>query len=108
MKKINYKPILKFILYILIISTLQAIINLIITLPNTINTVISLTSVCLYIFINNIKIGKTLTDKAYKVGFINGISTILILLILNIITLNFKFTLSTLIYYFIISINVRI
>ena len=73
MKKINYKPILKFILYIIIITSIQSILNLIITIPNTINTFISLILISLYILINNINIGKTITDKAYKTGFINGL-----------------------------------
>ena len=88
MKKINYKPILKFILYIIIITSIQSILNLIITIPNTINTFISLILINLYILINNINIGKTITDKAYKTGFINGLTTILTLTILNIITFN--------------------
>ena len=57
----------------------------IITIPNTINTFISLILINLYIFINNINIGKTITDKAYKTVFINGLTTILTLTILNII-----------------------
>ena len=102
MKKINYKPILKFILYIIIITSIQSILNLIITIPNTINTFISLILINLYIFINNINIGKTITDKTYKTGFINGLTTILTLIILNIITFNFKINLTTIIYYLII------
>lgn len=102
MKKINYKPILKFILYIIIITSIQSILNLIITIPNTINTLISLILICLYILINNINIGKTITDKAYKTGFINGLTTIIILTILNIITFNFKINLTTILYYLII------
>ena len=102
MKKINYKPILKFILYIIIITSIQSILNLIITIPNTINTFISLILINLYIFINNINIGKTITDKANKTGFINGLTTILTLTTLNIITFNLKINLTTIIYYLII------
>ena len=98
----NYKPTLKFILYITIITSIQTILNLIFNINNTINTFISLSLILIYILISNIKNGKNIKDKAYKYGFINGLITILTLFILSIITFSFSFNLKTIIYYLLI------
>ena len=89
----NYKPTLKFILYITIITSIQTILNLIFNINNTINTFISLSLILIYILISNIKNGKNIKDKAYKCGFIKGLITILTLFILSIITFSFTFNL---------------
>ena len=98
----NYKSVLKLTIYILIITTFQSILNLIFNINNVINSFISLTLLCSYILITNIYTGKTLTDKAYKTGFKNGLITIGTLLILSLLSFSFTFNLETLLYYLII------
>lgn len=98
----KYKNIYKLIIYILIISSIQTILNLIFNINNTINTFISLSLILIYTLISNIKNGKNIKDKAYKYGFINGLITIITLFILSIITFSFTFNLKTIIYYLLI------
>lgn len=98
----KYKDIIKLIIFIIILTTLLTITNLIFNINSTLNSFISLISISLYILITNINIGKNITDKAYKIGFINGLKIILILIILNILTLNFSLSLTTIFYYIIL------
>lgn len=98
----NYKQYLKLIIYILLISSLQAILNIIINIPNNINQFISLILLGLYIFISNIKIGKQLEDRAYIYGIKNGLITTLTLILLSIITFTFTINFKTILYYLII------
>mgnify|MGYP003319562409 CR=1 FL=1 len=103
MKLINkHIDIIKLIIYILLLTTLLTIFNLIFNINNTLNSFISLILISLYIFISNINNGKKITDKAYKVGLKRGIKTIIILFILNLLTFNIYFKLTTLYYYLII------
>ena len=99
-KKYNY--IYKFMLYILIICTIQTIINLILKINTTTNQLISLISIILYIFTTSIIDGKKTTKKAYKQGLKMGLIYILILYILGIPFLVFKINLKKLIYFLII------
>jgi hypothetical protein len=52
--------------------------------------------------VRNIYTGKTLTDKAYKTGFTNGLITVGTLLILSLLSFSFTFNLQTALYYLII------
>lgn len=98
----KYKQYLKLIIYIIIISSLQATINIIINIPNSINQLLSLILLGTYLLITNLNIGKRLDDKAYKRGLKNGLITSLILLTLSIITFTFSFNIKTILYYLIL------
>lgn len=100
LKKYDY--IYKFILFIIFLTTIETIINLIIPLPTTINKIIILVSLTIYIFITNIKRGKKIEKKAYLEGLKIGLSYIITLYILGIPFTLFKLPLKRLIYYLII------
>lgn len=98
----NYKQYLKLIIYILLISSFQAILNIVINIPNSINQLLSLILLGTYLFISNLNIGKRLDDKAYIHGIKNGLITTLTLILLSIITFTFTFNFKTILYYLII------
>lgn len=100
LKKYNYIP--KFILFILILNIIITIINLLIPLKNTINQIITLTSLSLFILITGINKGKITTEKAYKKGLIQGLIYVLVLYILGCFTLSFTIPLKKLILYIIV------
>lgn len=98
----KYKYIYKFIIFILILTIIETFINLIFYLNNTLNQLITLTSITIYIFITNIKKGKQIEKKAYLEGLKIGIIYIITLYILGLPFLQFKIPLKRLIYYVII------
>lgn len=93
------KNIINFMLFIIILTTILTIFNIIFPIQNNINKIISFSGVLLYTFILGLKTGKETESKGYKIGFKLGISNIIILYILSCITLTFKLPLSKIIYY---------
>lgn len=103
MKLLNkYNHIIKFIIFILLLTTIETIINLIIPLNIKTNQIISLLSILVYSFLTGYKKGKTIDKKAYKEGFKIGLTNIIILYVLGIFTLSFKINIKRIIYYLII------
>lgn len=103
MKLLNKNShIIKFIIFILSLTTIETIINLIVPLSTKTNQIISLICILVYSFITGYKKGQTSDKKAYKEGFKLGLTNIIILYILGIFTLSFKINLKRIIYYIII------
>ncbi len=100
LKKHSY--IYKFILFILIITTIQTFINLIFPINKKTNQLISLIIILIYSLFSGIKKGLRSNEKAYLQGLKLGSINILILYILSIITLDFRITIKRILYYLII------
>ena len=98
----KYKYIYKFIIFILLLTIIETLLNLILPLSNTINQLITLITITIYIFITNIKKGKQIEQKAYLEGLKIGTIYILLLYILGLPFFLFKITLKRLIYFIII------
>ena len=98
----KYNSIHKFIIYILIITSIQTILNLFININTTINQTISLIALISFVFIQSFKKGKTTEKQAYKEGIKIGIIYILILYIIGLPLLLYKISIKRIIYYSII------
>lgn len=105
MKIKKYLKHLKIIFYILILTLILTILNLIFIIPSKINKVICLLGIIIYVFLTSIKHGQKIEKKAYKEGLKQGLITCLILITLSLITLSFKITISKITYYIIIIIT---
>lgn len=101
----KYDFVWKFILFILILTFILTIINLIFPLKNEVNSIISLVFILLFSFIQGVGKGFHTDEKAYRVGCKLGIINVFILYILSAITCNFGISLKKIIYYFIIVIT---
>ncbi len=100
LKKYNF--IYKFIIYIIILTFIETLLNLFIPINTTTNQIITLISLSIYVFICNIKKGKTVEKKAYLEGLKTGLIYILLLYILGIPFGLFKISIKRLIFYIII------
>ncbi len=102
MKILNkFSYFIKLLIYIIIMAIILAIINLFLNINQIVNKIIILVSINIYILIQNIKLGKRITNKAYIKGLKQGILTVAFLYILSLITFTFKFTMNRIIYYII-------
>lgn len=97
----KYQFILKFIIYIIILTAFITILNLIFNMKN-ITHVIILIMMILYFFTTGFKLGQITDNKAYKVGCIRGLILILVMYIIGGITASFAFTIKKLLYYIIL------
>lgn len=106
MKKLNkFSYYINLLLFLVILSLFLTIFNLMITINPTIQKLIALISLIIYLLINNILEGKKKLRKAYISGLKKGGCTVLLLYILSLITLNFKLNINRIIYYLIILIT---
>ncbi len=104
----KYKTFLKYfkiIPFILILSLILTIVNLIIPLSTTINSLISLIAILLYSFIIGIKTGFKAPEKSLLASFKTGLINILILYIVSIIFLSFTISIKRIVYYLLIIIS---
>ncbi len=99
-KKYNF--IYKFLIFIIIATTILTIFNMLIPLNKITNQIISLIPIIMYSFIISYNKGKVCEEKAYKEGFKLGLFYIITLTVLSIITFNFSFKVKRILYYLII------
>lgn len=102
-KKYNYLYNLP--LFIISLSFLLTIANMIFPISKAINNTISLIAMGIYSLVVGIKKGLNTEEKAYKEGLKLGLINILILYILNCLTLHFTLPLKKIIYFLIIAIT---
>ena len=98
----KYSYILKLIIFILLVTTILTIINLIYPLNKNTNQIISLIIITIYSLITGIKKGIKCEEKAYIEGLKLGTINVITLYILSLITLDFRITIKRIIYYLII------
>jgi len=102
MKILNkFSYFINLLIYIIIMAIVLTIINLFLNINQIINKIIILVSLNIYILIQNIKLGKRITNKAYIKGLKQGTLTVIFLYILSLITFTFKLTMNRIIYYII-------
>ena len=98
----KYEYIYKFVIYILIINTIMTIVNLLFPISNTINQIVTLILISIYIFVINVKKGLKIEKKAYLEGIKLGFIYILTLYLLGIPFGLFKLPLKRIVYFIII------
>jgi putative membrane protein (TIGR04086 family) len=98
----RYYNVWRFLLFVLLVTVVQAILNLIFNFNIIVNQLISLISIGLYIFVDSYKKGKHTEKEAYKVGFVNGAVYDIVLYLIGLPFLVIGFSLKRFIYFLII------
>lgn len=95
----------KIVIFIMILSLILTLINLIWPLNNIVNSLIGLLSIGFYSFILGIKEGFKSNEKGLITGVKIGLINVLIFYLLSLLFLSYRITLKKIIYYVIIFIT---
>ncbi len=100
LKKFDF--IYKFIIALLVFTLFLTVINLIVPLNSLVNSLLSLIGILFICLISGFKCGLNSEEKAYLKGLKRGLIYVAILLLLNLLTLSFSFSLKNFLYYLLI------